>query len=92
MQVPIGCKTAYQNAEYWKNFTNIVEIDPSSLDSKGDANGDGTLNAADIVEIVNYIMNKASENFKFDNADVNDDGVINVADIMIISCIIMKSE
>ena len=26
LQVPTGSKTAYQNAEGWKNFTNIVEI------------------------------------------------------------------
>lgn len=31
LQVPIGSKTAYQNAEYWRNFTNIVEIDPSGV-------------------------------------------------------------
>ena len=33
LQVPIGSKTAYQNAEYWKNFTNIVEIDPTGIQS-----------------------------------------------------------
>lgn len=33
LKVPIGSKTAYQNAEYWKNFTNIVEIDPSGVQS-----------------------------------------------------------
>ena len=31
LNVPEGSKTAYQNAEYWKNFTNIVEIDPSGV-------------------------------------------------------------
>ncbi len=29
LQVPTGSKTVYQNANYWKNFMNIVEIDPS---------------------------------------------------------------
>ena len=33
LQVPSDSKTAYQNAEYWKNFTNIVEIDPSAVQS-----------------------------------------------------------
>lgn len=33
LQVPTGSKTAYQNAEYWKKFTNIVEIDPSGIQS-----------------------------------------------------------
>lgn len=31
LYVPTGTKDAYQNAEYWKNFTNIVEIDPSGV-------------------------------------------------------------
>ena len=31
VQVPTGSKIAYQNAEYWKNFKNIVEIDPSGI-------------------------------------------------------------
>ena len=31
LNVPEGSKTAYQNADYWKNFTNIVEIDPSGV-------------------------------------------------------------
>ncbi|MBO6187376.1 MAG: leucine-rich repeat protein [Prevotella sp.] len=31
LNVPEGSKTAYLNAEYWKNFTNIVEIDPSGI-------------------------------------------------------------
>lgn len=31
LKVPIGSKTAYQNADYQKNYTNIVEVDPSSV-------------------------------------------------------------
>ena len=31
LYVPFGSKEAYQNAEGWKNFTNIVEIDPSGI-------------------------------------------------------------
>jgi len=33
LQVPTGSKNAYLNAEYWKNFTNIVEIDSSGIQS-----------------------------------------------------------
>lgn len=56
---------------------------------QGDANGDGTVNAADIVEVVNYIMNKPSDKFKEDAADANGDGVVNAADIVAIVNIIM---
>ena len=26
LYVPVGCKSAYQSANYWKNFSNIIEI------------------------------------------------------------------
>lgn len=56
----------------------------------GDANGDGTVNAADIVEVVNYIMGSPSNTFKADGADVNNDGIVNAADIVGIVTIIMN--
>lgn len=55
----------------------------------GDANGDGSVNAADIVEIVNYIMGKPSEKFNADAADTNNDGAINAADIVMVVADIM---
>ena len=55
----------------------------------GDANGDNAVNAADIVELVNYIMNKKSEKFDEKAADVNGDGTVNAADIVAIVNIIM---
>ena len=48
----------------------------------GDANGDGQVDAIDIVEITNYIMGKASKSFIFKTADVNEDGKVNIADIL----------
>ena len=56
---------------------------------KGDANGDGTVNAADIVEVVNYIMGHPSGKFKENAADANGDGMVNAADIVAIVNIIM---
>ena len=58
---------------------------------KGDANGDGEVNVSDIVEIVNYIMNKPSDRFVFAAADLNEDGEINVTDIVKVVSIIMSS-
>ena len=63
--------------------------DPVIPVTKGDANGDGTVNAADIVEIVNYIMGSASDKFNEAAADVNGDGVVNAADIVAVVNIIM---
>ena len=55
----------------------------------GDANGDGTVNAADIVEVVSYIMGTPSGGFNETAADANGDGTVNAADIVAIVNIIM---
>ena len=48
----------------------------------GDANGDGVVDVADVVAIVNYILEKPAENFNFKDADVNGDEVIDAADVV----------
>ena len=63
--------------------------DGVSPKKEGDANGDDTVNAADIVELVNYIMGSPSGKFDDKAADVNGDGVVNAADIVAIVNIIM---
>lgn len=55
----------------------------------GDVNGDGVVNAADIVEVVNYIMGHPTNKFDAAAADANGDGVVNAADIVQIVNIIM---
>lgn len=57
----------------------------------GDANGDGNVNVTDIVEIVNYIMEKPSDRFVAAAADLNGDGYINVTDIVKVVSIIMSA-
>ena len=49
----------------------------------GDVNGDGTVDANDITEIVKYITNPW-DGFNIGAADANDDGVVNIADIIYI--------
>jgi hypothetical protein len=56
---------------------------------KGDANCDGTVNAADIVEVVKMIMGIPSDGFDEKAADLNGDGVVNAADIVEMVNIIM---
>ena len=63
--------------DQWTSATSGI----SSV-TKGDANGDGEVNAADIVEVANYIMGSQSNNFMFDGADANGDRVVNAADIV----------
>ena len=63
--------------DQWTSATSGI----SSV-TKGDANGDGEVNDADIVEVANYIMGSQSNNFMFDGADANGDRVVNAADIV----------
>lgn len=62
----------------------------SAVKKAGDVNGDGKVNAADIMEVFNYIVGKPSTNFSKQSADVNKDNVVNIADIIQIANIIME--
>jgi hypothetical protein len=66
-------------------LSNAVEV------LKGDVNGDGTVDVADVVAIVNYILEKPSENFNKQAADVNGDGNIDVGDVVSVVNIILTS-
>ena len=53
---------------------------------KGDANGDGVVNIADAIAVVNYILNDGTVtgNFYFNAADTNNDYLITIADVVAI--------
>ena len=59
-------------------FAKEVIEEPTII--TGDANGDGAVDAADVVSIVNYILGKPSSAFNEKNADANSDGQILVDD------------
>lgn len=58
----------------------------------GDANGDGVVDAADVVGTINYILGKPSSSFNNKNADINDDGQILVDDAVGTVNIIMSNQ
>ena len=58
----------------------------------GDANGDGAVDAADVVSIINYILGKPSSSFSNKNADINGDGQILVDDAVGTVNIIMSNQ
>ena len=69
--------------------TNMAETDSSRVvsaipftASKGDANGDLSVNVLDITTIVAHLLNNNPQPFIFEAADVNNDGQINVLDIV----------
>lgn len=49
--------------------------------TKGDSNGDGFTDIADVVNTANYVLGKEVSTFNKENADVNTDGRITVSDV-----------
>lgn len=64
------------NIEAMGSVLNVVETTP------GDANGDGEVDVADIVNIANYILGSTAEGFLAEAADYDSDGTVDVADIV----------
>jgi len=58
---------------------------------KGDANGDGIVDAADYVAIAHHIMGMAPDNFNAEAADINEDGKVNVADCVAVIHIVLAA-
>ena len=60
---------------------------------KGDANGDGEIDIADAVCIVNYVVGKQTPAFSTLGADANGDGVVDIADaVCIVNLVVGKIE
>lgn len=57
---------------------------------EGDVNGDGKLNAKDIIDLVDYMLGKNT--ISFSAADVNGDGKVNIADVIIVSNAVLKQD
>ena len=87
LHVPTGSIDAYKTTVPWSDFKVIEGI---SVVAKGDANGDGVVDVADVVAIVNHILEKPAENFNKAAADINEDGVIDVADVVGVVNIILE--
>ena len=74
LHVPYGTKAAYAEAEGWKNFKAIVEMENEVM--SGDLNGDGEVNGTDLVTQTNIILTNQYN----PAADLNNDGIVNGTD------------
>ena len=64
---------------------------PMLFVQKGDVNGDGSVDIADAVCIVNYVVGKPNTNFNEADADANGDGDIDIADaVHIVNIVVGK--
>ena len=67
-----------------------ITVNSIIIRSPGDANNDGYVNAADLVEMINAKADKASERFNLTNADIDRDGTITQRDIDFVVKLIME--
>ena len=83
--VPDGSIDLYKAAEQWKKF----KFDDGWL--RGDVNGDGEVNIADINALISIILGHVYDDDFMRRADVNEDSEINISDINAVLTIIMSS-
>ena len=63
------------------DMSNTVAATPLTS-TRGDANGSGSVDVADVITTVNYITKQNPQPFIFDAADMNTDNVIDILDVM----------
>lgn len=74
--------------EYDGSAELVLPIENTTL--KGDVNGDGMVNVADVTTLVDYILGKNPSPCDEDACDVNEDGNINVSDVTSLVDIILN--
>ena len=78
LYVPKGSKAAYEEANYWKEFKQIVEF------PNADVNQDGKVNVVDVVDIARFVVGTPRDTFIEFLADLNSDDDVNVADAVVL--------
>ena len=78
LRVPQNSVEAYQTANYWKRFANIVALEGCG---PGDVNGDGRLSISDVTGLIDAILSGYAEALYGPYADVNGDGRVNITDV-----------
>lgn len=80
--VPKGSKSAYQAADYWKEFKEIIEKDMNNNANMGDMDEDGEITVSDVMSIINIILgSEASEQERL-KGDFDGDGELSVMDVV----------
>ena len=74
LSVPVGSKSSYEAADYWKDFKKIVE------NIEGDVNVDEEVDVLDVVDIARFVVGSPAESFVEILADINKDREVNLGD------------
>ena len=61
LYVPKGCKAAYEDADYWWEFKEIIEQGTSQGGPKGDMNGDGVVDISDALYIIDMVLGRVPQ-------------------------------
>ena len=75
--VPVGCKTAFENAAYWKEFKGVFEDKEYEM---GDVNHDGIVSIDDVTQLIDMLLGAATDICDI-CADVDGDNVIKIDDV-----------
>lgn len=74
------------------DYLDNTRFNIAELPKKGDANGDGHVDIADVTFIVNYTLGRPTADFQKAAADVNIDGVVDSDDAKALVNIIIRGE
>lgn len=80
----IGLKHSFFTTVDGVEFILPVESSQVQLLSqqiKGDTNGNGNVNIADVTFLIDYLLAGCQSSFHTENADMNDDGSVDIADV-----------
>ena len=87
LYVPEGTIDKYRAANGWKNFLSIKEFE---VEPTGDANGDDTVDIADVAMIISKIQEENPSGFNIKAADMNGDGRIDHVDLTTVVNLILN--
>ena len=81
LYVPKESLDKYLAAPNYNGKFKEIKAIPDDAPLKGDINGDGKVNAADVTTVYNYIANPEATGLTLDKVDINGDGNVNATDI-----------
>lgn len=88
LYVPKGCKEKYKATAGWNQFKTILEEGELS----GDVNGNGTVDADDMLCVSNYILGKNPSPFNESAADLTGNGVVDIEDVTSLVDVILSGK
>ena len=76
--VPRNSEATYAAADYWYKFAHI---DGWGSAGRGDVDGDGHVNIADVTFLIDVLLTGDSEGLYFESADLNSNGRLDIGDV-----------